>query len=123
MYGAVDRAEDGLEQIAQGFELADLREQYWCVAELHRIQGELLLQLDRPASEIEACFHQALEIATSQGARTWHLRAATSLARFWTSNGKTTEARELLAPAYGCFTEGLDTADLKDAKTLLDELG
>ena len=66
--------------------------------------------------------HQALDIARRQQAKSWELRAATSLARLWQSQGKTQEARDLLAPVYDWFTEGFDTADLKDAKALLDQL-
>jgi predicted ATPase len=70
----------------------------------------------------EACFQQALAIARQQQAKSWELRAATSLARLWQQQGKRTEARELLAPIYGWFTEGFDTADLQDAKALLAAL-
>ena len=92
-------------------------------AELHRLKGQLLLQpsLDN-ATEGESCFHQALSIAQHQSAKSWELRAATSLARLWQSQGKRQEAYDLLAPVYGWFTEGFDTADLIDAKALLDEL-
>ena len=74
------------------------------------------------AAEAEACFQQAIVIAQQQSAKSWELRAATSLARLWQSQGKRAEARALLAPVYDWFTEGFDTADLKDAKALLDEL-
>ncbi len=74
------------------------------------------------ASQAETCFHQALDIARSQQAKSWELRAATSLARLWQSQGKRQDAYDLLAPVYGWFTEGFDTADLKDAKALLEEL-
>ena len=72
--------------------------------------------------EAEACFHQALSIAQSQSAKSFELRAATSLARLWQQQGKRQEAHDLLAPVYGWFTEGFDTADLQDAKALLDAL-
>ena len=72
--------------------------------------------------EAEAYFQQALEIARQQEAKSWELRAATSLARLWQSQGKKSEARDLLAPVYDWFTEGFDTADLKDAKALLERL-
>jgi len=72
--------------------------------------------------EAEACFHQALDVARRQRARALELRAAMSLARLWQQQGKRTEARELLAPIYGWFTEGFDTADLQEAKALLEEL-
>ena len=86
-------------------------------------KGEALLagSLER-AAEAEACYHQALAVARDQGARLWELRAATSLARLWADQGKRAEAYDLLAPIYGWFTEGFDTADLRDAKALLDGL-
>ena len=72
--------------------------------------------------EAEAYFQQALEIARQQEAKSWELRAATSLARLWQSQGKKSEARALIAPVYDWFTEGFETKDLQEAKTLLDEL-
>ncbi len=92
-------------------------------AELHRLQGELLL--DRSPGDhgpAEAAFQEALSIARAQQARSLELRAATSLARLWQTEGKPTEAHDLLAPVYGWFTEGFDTPDLKDAKALLYDL-
>jgi predicted ATPase len=87
------------------------------------LKGELLLQLSSDnAAEAESCFHQALSVARSQQAKSWELRAATSRARLWQQQGKRQEAYDLLAPVYGWFTEGFDTADLKDAKALFDEL-
>ena len=73
-------------------------------------------------AEAETCFHQALDIARHQQAKSWELRAAMSLARLWQQQGKRAEARELLAPIYGWFTEGFDTADLQEARVLLEEL-
>ena len=95
----------------------------WIEAELHRLRGELQLALPKPdQSDAEACFGRALAVAREQQAKFWELRAATSLARLWRDQGKRAEARDLLAPVYGWFTEGFDTPDLKDAKALLDEL-
>ena len=95
---------------------------YWD-AELHRLKGALLLSLsDGNESEAEACFKNAIEIARGQSAKSFELRAAMGLARLWQDEGKQAEARDLLAPVYGWFTEGFDTADLKDAKALLDDL-
>jgi class 3 adenylate cyclase len=92
-------------------------------AELHRCKGELLLQQHAEhQGEAETCFHQAIAIAQNQQAKSWELRASTSLARLWQQQGKRQEAHDLLTPVYGWFTEGFDTADLKDAKVLLDEL-
>jgi predicted ATPase len=93
-------------------------------AGLYRLKGELLLR--RAAehhAEAERCFRQALEIARRQGAKSLELRTAMSLSRLWQRQGKRAAARELLAPVYGWFTEGFDTADLQDAKVLLEELG
>jgi predicted ATPase len=94
-------------------------------AELHRLQGELLLAQagESPqVQEAEACFHQALDIARHQQAKSWELRAAVSLSQLWQRQGKRDEARALLAPVYGWFTEGFDTTDLREAKALLEEL-
>jgi predicted ATPase len=92
-------------------------------AELHRLEGELRLRCDAADEQrAEASFRRALEIARAQKAKSWELRAATSLARLWGERGRRTEARDLLAPVYAWFTEGFDTADLKDAKALLAEL-
>ena len=92
-------------------------------AELYRLKGVLLLKLAAPdVSQAEACFHQSLDIARHQQAKSLELRAATSLARLWQSQDKRDEARKLLAEVHDWFTEGFDTADLIDVKTLLDEL-
>jgi predicted ATPase len=91
--------------------------------ELYQLKGEILLRQVTPdAAQAEACFQQALDMAHCQHAKSIELRAATSLARLWQQQSKGDEARELLAPIYGWFTEGFDTADLQDAKTLLEEL-
>jgi predicted ATPase len=92
-------------------------------AEIHRLRGELTARLPYPdPAKAEDSFHTALAIAREQGTRGYELRAATSLARLWREQDRRTEARDLLAPVYGSFTEGFDTPDLKDAKALLDEL-
>jgi class 3 adenylate cyclase/predicted ATPase len=92
-------------------------------AELHRSRGELVRQLPGPdSSEAEGPFRTAIAIAREQGTRGYELRAATSLARLWYEQGRPDEARDLLAPVYGWFTEGFDTADLKEAKALLDQV-
>ncbi|MFQ5973468.1 MAG: tetratricopeptide repeat protein, partial [Alphaproteobacteria bacterium] len=87
----------------------------------HRMRGEVLMIADRP-EEAEASFLRALEVARRQCARLWELHAAKSLARLWRDQGRSAEARDLLAPVYNWFTQGLDTPVLKDAKALLDEL-
>ena len=92
-------------------------------AEMLRIKGELLLMRDgRAIAEAEGCFSAALDVARAQEARWWQLRATTSLARLLRDRDRRDEARTTLAEVYGWFTEGFDTADLKDAKALLDEL-
>ena len=92
-------------------------------AEIHRLRGELTARLLYPdPAKTEDSFRTALAIAREQGTRGYELRAATSLARLWREHGRRGEARDLLAPLYGWFTEGFDTADLKEAKQLLDEL-
>jgi predicted ATPase len=95
----------------------------WYEPELYRLKGELLLQQTSDhATETENCFQQAITIAQSQQAKSWELRVTTSLARLWQQQGKHQEAYDLLTSVYGWFTEGFDTADLKDAKALVDEL-
>jgi predicted ATPase len=96
----------------------------WWEAELHRLRGELLLQHSVASpEEAETCFQQALDVARRQEAKSLELRAAMSLARLWHQQGKRAEAKALLAPIYGWFTEGFDTADLQEAKALMEELG
>jgi predicted ATPase len=123
MYTKAGQPTEALELLAQALGQSDNGEQRWFEAELHRLRGEALLCLspDR-AAEAEACYQQALAVAGERSARLWELRAATSLARLWRDQGERAEARDLLAPVYGWFTEGFETADLKDAKALLDEL-
>ena len=111
--------EEGLRVVAEALS----RNATW-VVELYRLRGELLLQdvIAQP-EEAEACLQQALDVSHRQEAKALELRAAVSLARLWQQQGKRSAARELLAPIYGWFTEGFDTADLQDAKVLLEELG
>jgi predicted ATPase len=95
----------------------------WWEAELYRLRGELLLQHGvAPAGEAEACFQQALTVARRRQAKSLELRAAMSLSRLWQHQGQRAEGYELLGPIYGWFTEGFDTADLQEAKVLLEEL-
>jgi len=95
----------------------------WCEAEVNRVAGEVALQSPvTDAGKAEAYFEHALAIARQQRAKSWELRASMSLARLWRGQGKRVEARRLLAPVYGWFTEGFDTRDLKEAKALLEEL-
>jgi predicted ATPase len=100
----------------------DTGERRW-EAELHRLKGELLLAYSAGHdAEAATCFRQALDIARQQQAKSWELQAAMSLSRLWQQHGKRDEARALLTPIYGWFTEGFDTADLQEAKALLEEL-
>jgi predicted ATPase len=95
----------------------------WHEPEVHRVAGEIALMLpDADTGKAEAYFDHALSVARAQQAKSWELRAAMSIARLWRDQGKRDEARDLLAPVYGWFTEGFDTFDLKEAKALLDDL-
>jgi len=109
--------------IGQAMRAAETTKEKWCEAEIHRTAGEITLLSPAPdAAKAQAHFERALAIARAQQAKSWELRAATSLARLWRDQGKRQQARELLAPIYGWFSEGFDTRDLKEAKALLDEL-
>jgi predicted ATPase len=115
--------EDGLQALAEAHTLVEQHEERFWEAEVSRLRGVLLLrQSGAPQAEAEACFQQALDVARHQEAKSLELRAAMSLTRLWQQQGKQTEARELLAPVYGWFTEGFDTADLQEAKALLEGL-
>ena len=123
-YAKVGQREAGLIRLAEALAVVDdTGERRWEV-ELHRLKGELLLAHSAAHdAEAEACFRQALDTARRQQAKSWELRAAMSLSRLWQRQGKRTEAHELLASIYDWFTEGFDTADLQEAKALLEELG
>jgi len=121
--GHVGQMAEGLGLLAEVRTALEASERGDLLAEAYRLQGELLQRQDVPdAAQAEVCFQQALAIAHRQQAKSWELRAATSLARLWQQQGKRAAARELLAPVYGWFTEGFDTADLQEAKSLLAEL-
>jgi predicted ATPase len=121
--GHADQVAEGLHRLAEVWVRLEESKQAQFLAEAHRVQGELLLRQAVPdESQAEACFQQALAIARRQQAKSWELRAAMSLSRLWQQQGKRAEAQELLAPIYGWFTEGFDTADLQDARALLDAL-
>ena len=95
----------------------------WWEAEVNRVAGEIALKSPEPdTAKAEGYFERALAVARQQQAKSWEHRAAMSLARLWRDQGKVRRVRELLAPVYGWFTEGFDTRDLKEAKTLLDQL-
>jgi hypothetical protein len=144
-HGGLGQYPEGLSVLAEGHSVCENTGELLYAAETARLKGVLLLgqaegtpptQRSRrkaksdtrrlspspAAAEAEACFLQALEIAQQQHAKAWELRAAVSLARLWRQQGKTKEARNLLGDIHGWFTEGFDTADLQEAKTLLGEL-
>jgi predicted ATPase len=123
VHGTLGEPEAGLTVVTEALTLMDTTGERWYEPELHHLQGELLLQQSSDNHpEAESCFQQAICIAQHQQAKSWELRAATSLARLWQQQGKHQEAYDLLAPIYGWFTEGFDTADLQEAKALLDAL-
>ena len=116
--------DEGLAVLAEAQAVMAVTGVQWYAAELSRLQGALLLRQAVPdAAQAEACLQQALALARQQQTKAWELRAAMSLSRLWQQQGKHAEARELLAPIYGWFTEGFDTADLQEAKALLEALG
>jgi class 3 adenylate cyclase/predicted ATPase len=122
--GHAGQVAEGQRLLAEALTVLEANGQGDLLAEAYRLQGELLLRQATPdAAQAEACFQQALTIARRQQAKSWELRAAMSLARLWQQQGKRAEAYDLLAPVYGWFTEGFDTADLQEAKALLEELG
>ena len=113
--------DDAWRCIGEAMTIMEASGETWCEAELHRIAGEIALKSPEPdAVKAEAYFERALAVARQQQAKSWELRAAMSMARLWRDQGKRDEARDLLAPVYGWFTEGFDTLDLKEAKALLE---
>ena len=122
--GKGGQAEEGLSVVAEALSTVHTTGERFYAAEIYRLKGEILRQQTAGRDgAAEACFHQALDVARQQEAKSLELRAATSLTRLWQDQGKWDAARRLLAPIYGWFTEGFDTADLQEAKALLDELG
>ena len=124
-YAIAGRTEDGLQVLTEALDEVDKGEEQAYVAELYRLKGQLLLEVQGAKSkemEAETYFQKAIAVAQHQEAKSWELRAATSLARFWQQQGKRAEAHELLAPVYNWFTEGFETKDLQEAKALLAEL-
>jgi predicted ATPase len=130
-YGKARQAEAGLQTLAEALPVADRTHERLYEAELYRLKGELTLLQPRcmreeaegrDEAEAEACFQQAIAIARRQGGRSLELRAVMALCRLWRQHGKGGAARAMLAEGYGCFTEGLDTTDLQEAKALLAEL-
>jgi predicted ATPase len=123
-YADLGNFDDAWRCIVEAMTAVETTKERWFEAEINRIAGEIALLLPEPdAAQAEAHFDRALSVARQQQAKSWELRAAMSLARLWRSQGKVQQARELLAPVYGWFTEGFDTRDLKEAKALLEECG
>jgi predicted ATPase len=123
-YVEIAKFDDAWRCIREAITAVETTKERWCEAEVHRVAGEIALKsTDTDAAEAETYFERALAVARQQQAKSWELRAAMSLARLWRDQGKLQQARELLAPVYGWFTEGFDTRDLKEAKALLEELG
>jgi predicted ATPase len=116
------RYEDAEHFIEEAMALVRTTDERWCEAELIRIAGVIAISSGKAREEGEEYIERALTVARQQHAKSWELRAAMSMARLWRDQGKRQEARELLAPVNGWFTEGFDTRDLKEAKALLDEL-
>jgi predicted ATPase len=122
-YGRAGQAAEGLSGLVEALGVVNQTGERLWEAELYRLKGELPLAVSSDHhAEAEACFQQALDIARRQQAKSWELRAAMSLARLWQRQGQRAEARQLLAEVYGWLTEGFDTADLQEAKALLEEL-
>ena len=122
-YADLGRFNDAWRCIGEAMAAMDTTKERWREADIHRIAGEIALTSpERDVAKAEACFERALGIACEQKAKSWELRAAISMAQLWCDQGKRNEARELLAPIYCWFTEGFDSRDLKEAKSLLDEL-
>jgi predicted ATPase len=124
-YGSLGQPAEGLARLAEALALVETSGERWWETELYRLKGELLLSpvgIQPSVGEAEACMQKALALARHQQAKSLELRAAMSLSRLWQQQGKRAEAYDLLAPIYGWFTEGFDTADLQEAKALLEEL-
>jgi adenylate cyclase len=138
-YGAGGHPEEGLASLAEALTVAYKTGERWSEAEVYRLRGQLMLQkfhgsdsrmqapdfqhaTSSPHTEAEACFQKAIDIARQQQAKSWELRASTSLARLWQQQGKQREAHQMLAEVYNWFTEGFGTKDLQEAKALLEAL-
>ena len=120
--GQAGEAEEGLHLLDEALAAVEQRDERYFGAELYRLRGELLLAQPAAETEAEACFLRAAQIAREQHARSWELRAVMSLARLWQKQGRPEEARQMLHPVHDWFTEGFDTPDLIDARSLLESL-
>jgi predicted ATPase len=122
-YAELGQFDDAWRSIGEAIDTIETTKETWFEAEVHRVAGDIALMSPEPdAAKAQAHFERALEVSRQQQAKSWELRAAMSLARLWRDQGKAQQARELLAPVYGWFTEGFDTRDLKEAKALLEAL-
>ena len=122
-YAELGQLDDARSCIAKARTAVETTKECWFEAELNRTAGEIALNSPkRDVEKVQAHFERALAVARQQQAKSWELRASMSLARLWRDQDKVQQARELLAPVYGWFTEGFDTLDMKEAKPLLDEL-
>ena len=122
-YAELGQYDDAWRCIGEAMTAVETTKEKWWEAEVHRVAGKIALKSPEPdAAKAQAYFERALAVAREQQAKSWELRAAMSLARLWRDQGKPDEARDLLAPVYGWFTEGFDTLDLKEAKALLSAL-
>jgi predicted ATPase len=122
-YAEIGQFDDAWRCIREAMTAIETTNERWSEAEINRVAGEIALMSPEPdAAKAQTCFERALAVARKEQAKSWELRAAMSMARLWRDQGKRDEARDLLAPVYGWFTEGFDTLDLKEAKALLEEL-
>jgi predicted ATPase len=122
-YAKLAQFEDARRGLSEAATAMEASKEMWFEAEADRLAGEVaLISPEHNAAKAQAYFERALAVARQQQAKSWELRASMSLARLWRDQGKVQQARELLTPVYGWFTEGFDTRDLKDAKALLEEL-
>jgi predicted ATPase len=122
-YAELGQFDEAWRNIREATTTVETTRERWFEAEIYRVAGEVALKSpERDAAKTKGYFERALSVARQQQAKSWELRAAMSIARLWRDQGRRDEARELLAPIYGWFTEGFDTLDLKEAKALLDEL-
>jgi predicted ATPase len=121
-YGTVGKVQEALSVLDRASGLVERTGERCWESELCRLKGELLLAQGHAEAKVGECFQRAIDVAQSQGAKSWELRAAVSFARFWQTRGKRAEARGLLQGIYDWFTEGFDTSDLQEAKALLEAL-
>jgi predicted ATPase len=122
-YAELGQPDDARRCIDDAIDKVERSKERWAEAEVHRIAGEIVLKSPAPDTEkAQKYFDRTLAVARQQRSKSWELRAAMSMARLWRDQGKRREARDLLTPVYGWFTEGFDTLDLKEAKALLEEL-